>query len=960
MTNRLTWIKRAHNLISVLFAILNSKLMGRHRERYAWLYSFLLATFFAVAVLLVFNRMYDYVDDLTLRDYVRNGMISPFSGHLFSVGLIYLYQHISNNIPWYALTLWMVKIISLTIVLYLVMTKQAPRLYRMIVGGLVLLFFIPFLMRFSWNTSSIVLGGVAVVAMIDALLPGRAINPWKVILLGCMVGICYEIRRDGIMMIVLDLIPPLTAYVFLLIILKKVPLVKTLLYVALFAMPVLSVIWEDGYFVRNGLNPAQKQHDIAQETRAPVYGYGVYGVLTSDARLMELNGWSATDVYMIAYAMTMFDENTFSPERFLNVINPERGPGEQAIKRDTIYNWLHFGQLNNFKWTDPYFDQYNLLPYYLAMLTSMIFVALGGKHFYHSLFAISYLGYIYLTSIYMVNYIKFPWYLSHSVYFLFCLVLLINMQVDYPRFNRRIMYKIGLFLILGLSAVSLVVMGKNIFDLNAEISQKRTEYFSRYIDFKYRFGEDAFIFIRPQLYVEYYTDPLYLGDQGPDPHYAVLGVGSAAFSPIFYEYLHDNLNISYGYQLLPWMIDNPEAYMMSKETKIISWLKTFIFETFNISVDFEPIYVYPDGLKVYRLIGVNQYTKNPLEIYRFDDNIASAIIESDDPEGIQKKTFLIKGQSKFVLFEHPSAKVTYQILVPPASFLRFSPAISPEAWAQKGDGVQFTVMITDAEGTTSTLYSQYINPKLTNIDQNWFNQEINLKKWSGQQVSLTFETSPGPNGDVRFDWAGWGDPILVQYPYYNFTKKFYLAEPPPESLNQERVSRFQVDGSFTDVIYQHPPNALSYPVHVLPDSVFSFGYGFDPVVWSVTEGDGVRFDIEISTQMGNYLLWSRYIDPKNVESDRRWFYESIDMGQFAGQDVNITLKTWPDSSANPGGNVVYDWSYWVNPRLFQVQPSPTLTTTPATSTPARTPTPTPQSQPTLIPTYKYTPTPGGN
>ncbi len=928
---------------------------GNHREQYAWLYAFLLATFFAVVVLLVFNRMYDYVDDLTLRDYVRNGMISPFSGHLFSAWLMYLYQHISNNFPWYALTMWVVKVLSLTIALYLVITKDAPRLFRMIAGALILAFFIPFLMRFSWNTSSIVLGGVAVVAMIDALLPDRAINPWKALLLGCMVGICYEIRRDGIMMIVLDLIPPLVAYVFLLIILKKVSLVKTLLYIALFAMPVLSVIWEDGYFVRNGLNPAQKQHDVAQETRAPVYGYGVYSVLTSDARLMEMNGWTATDVYMIAYAMTMFDENTFSPERFMNVINPERGPGEQAIKRDTIYNWLHFGQLENFKWTDPYFDQYNLLPYYLAMVTSMVFVALGGKHFYHSLFAISYLGYIYLTSIYMVNYIKFPWYLSNSVYFLFCLVLLINMQVDYQRFNRRVIYKIGLFLILGLSAASLLVMGKNIFDLNAEISQKRAEYFSRYADFTARFGEDAFIFIRPQLYVEYYTDPFYLGDQGPDPHYAVLGVGSAAFSPIFYEYLHDNLNLTYGYQLLPWMTDNPKAFIISKETKIINWLKTFIFDSFNILVDFEPVYVYPDGQKVYRLTGINQFTLNQVEIYHFDDNIASAIIESDDPEGIQKKPFLIKGQSKFVLFEHPSAKVTYQILVPSASFLRFSPAISPEAWAQEGDGVQFTVTIKDEEGTITTLYSQYINPKLTNIDQNWFNREINLKKWEGQNVSLTFETSPGPNGDSRFDWAGWGDPMLVQYPYYNFTKKFYLAEPPPESLSQERVSRFQVNGSFTDVIYQHPANALSYPVHVQPDTVFEFGYGFDPAVWTLAEGDGVRFDIEISTGGDPYLLWSRYIDPKNVESDRHWFYESINMSQFAGKDVEITLRTWPDSSANPDGNVVYDWVYWVNPRLVQVIQSPIPTKTPTFNPVTHTPAPTKKLQPTSIP--MSTPTP---
>lgn len=894
---------------------IRGNLEGEHREAYAWLYAFILAAFLTLVVLSCFNRTYDYADDLTQRDYLRSGMISPFSGHIFSLVVNFLYQCLSFDFPWYSVSLLIIKFCTLVVCVYLILIKEYPIQIKGAFGVLFLVFFIPFLIRFSWNTTSVLAGAVAAVGLLDSLLPDKKPGVVKALLLGCLAAVSYSIRRDGIMMTALDVLPPLGAYILFLSALKKIKLWKVIFYGAIFMAPLLVVLAEDQNFIKNGFTPAERLHDTAQEARAPVYGYGVYGHLTSSLSLMEANGWTANDVYLIAYGMTLFDENKFAPERFWNVLNEEIGPGEQAIKRDLVYNWLHFGQLENFKWFDPNYEAYKSFPYYIAMLACFIFVAWGGKTVIERLFGAGYLGFMYLTTIYLVNYLKFPWYLSHPVYLIFCLILFCSIKVDIKRFTQGIANKITAGLCLCLVAVSLMGMTRDILALNTEITEKRSHFFQLYADFQSRFGNDAFIFIRPQLYLEYFTDPLYLGEQGPETNYAVLGVGSAAFSPIFYEYIQSRLGLDYGYQLLPWMINNPKAFFLSRDTKMAQWVKTFIFETYGVWVNMHPVFTYADGLRAYQ---IDEIEKN-LPIYsvvnQFINEFDSATIQSDDPANVHTSQFTIKGLTQPVLFEHPDSQVSYQVIIPLAAKLRFSIAVSSEAWAKEGDGVQYHIYIA-YQNTKEQVFSQYIDPKKNLNQQQWHDYELDLSRWEGKKVTLTFETLSGPNNDARFDWAGWGNPTLGQYTYFDFTRKLYTAYPPPASLDQTRIIRRLVDGSYKNILYQHPDGWLSYPLHIQPDTQLAFGIGLDPEVWSPEKGDGVRFEVLVTDGSRTVQVFNQYLDPKNVEEDRHWFYEWVDLSEFADRDVKITFVTRPGSNEEEN-NKYFDWAYWVAPRLVQ-------------------------------------------
>jgi hypothetical protein len=59
------------------------------------------------------------------------------------------------------------------------------------------------------------------------------------------------------------------------------------------------------------------------------------------------------------------------------------------------------------------------------------------------------------------------------------------------------------------------------------------------------------------------------------------------------------------------------------------------------------------------------------------------------------------------------------------------------------------------------LWSTYIDPKLVPADRRWQTFTVDLSAHQGRRVALIFETHAGPEGDHRFDWAGWAAPQLL-------------------------------------------------------------------------------------------------------------------------------------------------------------------------------------------------------
>jgi hypothetical protein len=124
--------------------------------------------------------------------------------------------------------------------------------------------------------------------------------------------------------------------------------------------------------------------------------------------------------------------------------------------------------------------------------------------------------------------------------------------------------------------------------------------------------------------------------------------------------------------------------------------------------------------------------------------------------------------------------------------------------------------------------------------------------------------------------------------------------------------RYQdVGGETRRWLYMHPPASAGVRLRVPPRAYFQAGLALDPRTWGpgVEVGDGVRFVLEAEQASGRRILLTRDVNPRAVVADRRWIDVWVDLGDLAGQEVRLILRTEPASEPN------FDWAGWANPQI---------------------------------------------
>jgi hypothetical protein len=94
------------------------------------------------------------------------------------------------------------------------------------------------------------------------------------------------------------------------------------------------------------------------------------------------------------------------------------------------------------------------------------------------------------------------------------------------------------------------------------------------------------------------------------------------------------------------------------------------------------------------------------------------------------------------------------------SVLTFRFGVRDEAWDKTGDGVDCTVYV-QGEGPRVKVFARYADPKHNPADRHWSSGRVPLRAFAGQEIRITLATGPGPAGDTTYDWAVWGEPILI-------------------------------------------------------------------------------------------------------------------------------------------------------------------------------------------------------
>jgi hypothetical protein len=124
----------------------------------------------------------------------------------------------------------------------------------------------------------------------------------------------------------------------------------------------------------------------------------------------------------------------------------------------------------------------------------------------------------------------------------------------------------------------------------------------------------------------------------------------------------------------------------------------------------------------------------------------------------------IDGITRWALVEYPPTKVSYPVRIEATnSILGFAVGLMPEVWdPEKGDGVRFGVEVETA-GKSKQVYSREIDPKNDPADRRWIEERVDLSRYVGQDILLTFITKPLES--QAHDQAVWAD-IRLTSPQY--------------------------------------------------------------------------------------------------------------------------------------------------------------------------------------------------
>jgi hypothetical protein len=107
------------------------------------------------------------------------------------------------------------------------------------------------------------------------------------------------------------------------------------------------------------------------------------------------------------------------------------------------------------------------------------------------------------------------------------------------------------------------------------------------------------------------------------------------------------------------------------------------------------------------------------------------------------------------------SRLTFQhVVMPENAWLRVSLGVKEEGWTIPGDGVTFSIVISDGKSPTSVL-SRELNPFTVSADRGWRDELIDLSEFAGETVDVIFNTRAGSRNDANGDLALWGSPRVV-------------------------------------------------------------------------------------------------------------------------------------------------------------------------------------------------------
>lgn len=85
-------------------------------------------------------------------------------------------------------------------------------------------------------------------------------------------------------------------------------------------------------------------------------------------------------------------------------------------------------------------------------------------------------------------------------------------------------------------------------------------------------------------------------------------------------------------------------------------------------------------------------------------------------------------------------RIEKQVVPPDGAWMSFGIGVARNSWFQSDTGVEFRVLVASDAGEEQ-VYSRFLDPARAPEDRGWIDERVDLSKYSGREVTLTFETT---------------------------------------------------------------------------------------------------------------------------------------------------------------------------------------------------------------------------
>ncbi|MAG36749.1 MAG: hypothetical protein CL878_10990 [Dehalococcoidia bacterium] len=138
----------------------------------------------------------------------------------------------------------------------------------------------------------------------------------------------------------------------------------------------------------------------------------------------------------------------------------------------------------------------------------------------------------------------------------------------------------------------------------------------------------------------------------------------------------------------------------------------------------------------------------------------------------------------------------------------------------------------------------------------------------------------------------------------------HLASPSGPTLGTHLdLRRLALQGRDRAWLYAHPESEVTVTLTVPPLAWLETALALHPDAWETPVGDGVEFSVEVRRREDAkpQVIWRQHLNPRAHSWERRWNEVRVDLRRFAGQTVELTLRTDFADEAS------YDWAGWGTP-----------------------------------------------